>query len=178
MPSARTVNSGGDRCPRRDFGTWKPCADLTMDPRSLTKDFREFLRCLNARGVEFLVIGGHAVAFHGYPRATADMDVWIAINPVNASRLTAALRDFGFNVPDLNPDLFLREDRIIRMGVVPNRIEIQTGIDGVSFADCYARRVLAELDGEPVPFISLQDLKANKAASGRNKDLADLDHLP
>jgi predicted nucleotidyltransferase len=149
-----------------------------MDPRSLTKDFREFLQCLNARGVEFLVIGGHAVAFHGYPRATADLDVWIATNPVNASRLTEALRDFGFNVPELSPDLFLRDDRIIRMGVAPNRIEIQTGIDGVKFADCYPRRVNAELDGVRVVFISLPDLKTNKAASRRNKDLADLDHLP
>ena len=144
----------------------------------MTKDFREFLQCLNVRGVEFLVIGGHAVAFHGHPRATADLDVWIAVNPVNASRLTAALKDFGFNVPELSPDLFLRQDRIIRMGVAPNRIEIQTRIDGVNFADCYPRRVTAELDGVPVVFISLQDLKTNKAASGRNKDLADLDHLP
>ena len=157
---------------------WKSCADLTMDPRSLTKDFREFLQCLNAHGVEFLVIGGHAVAFHGYPRATADLDVWIAVNPTNASRLAAALRDFGFNVPELGPELFLQEGRIIRMGVAPNRIEIQSGIDGVDFADCYPRRVTAELDGVPVGFISLQDLKTNKAASGRNKDLADLDQLP
>ncbi len=157
---------------------WKFCADLTMDPRSLTKDFREFLQCLNAHGVEFLVIGGHAVAFHGYPRATADLGVWVAVAPANATRLTAAVRDFGFDVPELGPELFLQEGRIIRMGVAPNRIEIQSGIDGVSFADCYPRRVTAELDGVPVGFISLQDLKTNKAASGRNKDLADLDQLP
>jgi hypothetical protein len=149
-----------------------------MGPRSLTKDFKEFLNFLNARGVEFLVIGGHAVAFHGYPRATADLDIWIAIDPANASRVAAALRDFGFNVPELKPDLFLKEDRVIRMGVAPNRIEIQTGIDGVKFSDCFPRRVTAELDGVPVAFISLNDLKANKAASGRNKDLADLDNLP
>ena len=149
-----------------------------MDPRSLTKDFKEFLQCLNGRGVEFLVIGGHAVAFHGYPRATADLDVWVAVNPDTASRLAAALRDFGFNVPELSPELFLRPDRIVRMGVAPNRIEIQTGIDGVTFANCFPRRVTAELDGVTVAFISLGDLKANKAASGRNKDLADLDHLP
>jgi hypothetical protein len=136
------------------------------------------LRFLNARRVEFLVIGGHAVAFHGYPRATADLDVWIAVDPANAARLVEALKDFGFNVPELSPELFLLEDRVIRMGVAPNRIEIQTGIDGVQFSDCYPRRVTAELDGVPVHFISLSDLKINKAASGRNKDLADLDHLP
>jgi hypothetical protein len=133
---------------------------------------------LNARGVEYLVIGGHAVGFYGYPRATADLDVWIAVNPRTASLVVTALRDFGFDVPDLTPDLFLREDRVVRMGVAPNRIEIQTGIDGVSFHDCYPRRALAELDGVSVSFISLPDLKANKQASGRNKDLADLDNLP
>ena len=149
-----------------------------MDPRSLTKDFREFLQCLNARGVEFLVIGGHAVAFYGYPCATADLDVWIAVSEANALRIVEALKNFGFQVPDLNADLFLREDRIIRMGVAPNRIEIQTGIDGVTFSQCYPRRVTAELDGVSVGFISLDDLKANKAACGRHKDMADLDHLP
>src|SRR2546426_11344730 len=149
-----------------------------MDPRSLTKDFKEFLQCLNARDVEYLVIGGHAVAFHGYPRATADLDVWVAVNSANASRIVTSLRDFGFAVPELSPDLFLREDRVIRMGVAPNRIEIQTGIDGVNFSDCYPQRVAAELDGIPVWFISMADLKSNKQASGRNKDLADLDHLP
>jgi hypothetical protein len=133
---------------------------------------------LNARGVEFLVIGGHAVAFYGYPRATADLDVWIAVTPTNALRVVEALTDFGFRVPELNAEMFLRKDRIIRMGVAPNRIEIQTGIDGVVFFDCYPRRVTAELDGLPVGFISLDDLKTNKAASGRHKDLADLDHLP
>jgi hypothetical protein len=149
-----------------------------MDPRSLTKDFKEFLRCLNAHGVEFLVIGGHAVAFHGYPRATSDLDIWVAVNPSNASLLVDALKDFGFDLPELNAELFLREDRLIRMGVAPNRIEIQTGIDGVTFAHCYPRRVTAVLDEVPVAFISLPDLKANKAAAARNKDLADLDNLP
>jgi predicted nucleotidyltransferase len=149
-----------------------------MDPRSLTKDFKEFLQCLNARGVEYLVIGGHAVAFHGYPRATADLDIWVAVNQENAVRLVAALKEFGFDVPELHPDLFGSPGRIIRMGVAPNRIEIQTGIDGVEFSECYLARVRAELDGIAVEFISLADLKRNKLASGRNKDLADLDNLP
>lgn len=149
-----------------------------MDARSLTKDFKEFLQCLNAHGVEFLVIGGHAVAFHGYPRATADLDVWVAVNTDNAARLVESLREFGFDVPDLDAALFLREGRIIRMGLPPNRIEIQTGIDGVRFDACHPRRIIADLDGVEVSFISLEDLKANKRASGRNKDLADLDYLP
>jgi hypothetical protein len=149
-----------------------------MDPRSLTSDFREFLQCLNAHGVEYLVIGGHAVAYHGYPRATADLDVWVAVNETNAGRLVLALRDFGFGLPDLKPELFLEADRVVRMGLPPNRIEIQTGVDGVRFGDCQPRGVTAELDGVGVRFISLQDLKSNKRASGRNKDLADLDQLP
>ncbi len=148
-----------------------------MDPRSLTKDFREFLQCLNDHGVEYLVVGGHAVAYHGYPRATADLVVWVAVNEAKVARLVAALVAFGFAVPDLTPDLFLRIDRVIRMGVAPHRIEIQTGIDGVHFPDCYPRRISADLDGVRVFFISLEDLKANKRASGRNKDLADLDEL-
>lgn len=149
-----------------------------MDPRSLTKDFKEFLQCLNANGVEFLLIGGHAVAFHGYPRATSDLDVWIAVNPDNALRAVSALKDFGFNVPNLDERLFLNPDRVIRMGVAPNRIEIQTGIDGVKFENCYRNRIASVLEGVPVFFISLADLRTNKRASGRNKDLADLDNLP
>lgn len=148
-----------------------------MDPKSLTRDFREFLQCLNAHAVEYLVIGGHAVAYHGYPRATADLDVWVAVNRTNAGRLVSALSAFGFAVPELTPDLFLREERIIRMGIAPNRIEIQTGIDGVRFTECFPRRVSADLDGVRVHFIGLDDLKVNKRASGRYKDLADLEHL-
>jgi predicted nucleotidyltransferase len=149
-----------------------------MDPRSLTKDFREFLQCLNEHGVDYMVIGGHAVAYHGYPRATADLDVWVAVSEANASRLVMALTAFGFSVPELKPDLFLQEDRIIRMGIAPNRIELQTGIDGVHFGECFPRKISAILDGVQVHFIGLADLKSNKKASGRNKDLADLDELP
>ena len=149
-----------------------------MDPKSLARDFREFLQSLNDHGVEYLVIGGHAVAFHGYPRATADLNVWVAVDPDNADRLVSALRQFGFDLPELKADLFLRPDRIVRMGAPPNRIEIQTGIDGVDFEDCRPRGIASELDGVRIPFISLADLKTNKRASGRHKDLADLDHLP
>ncbi len=149
-----------------------------MDPRSLTRDFKEFLQCLNAHGVEYLLIGGHAVAYHGYPRATADMDVWVAVNPSNARRLVRSLKAFGFDVPELEPKLFLRRNRIIRMGIPPNRIEIQTGISGLEFRRVYGRRVVAQLDGVPVNLIPLEDLKKNKKASGRHKDLADLENLP
>jgi hypothetical protein len=149
-----------------------------MDARSLTKGFREFLQCLNEHEVEYLLIGGHAVGYHGYPRATGDLDVWIAVHEQNARRMVSALRTFGFDLPDLSPDLFLREDRVVRMGIEPNRIEIQTGLSGVEFSRVYPRRVVALLDGVSVNIIPLVDLKQNKKASGRHKDLADLENLP
>lgn len=149
-----------------------------MGKSSLTRDFKEFLQCLNEHGVEYLLIGGHAVAHHGYPRATGDMDVWVAVSEPNAERIVKALAAFGFDVPDLSPRLFLQKDRIIRMGVEPNRIEIQTGISGVQFSEAYTRRQIADIDGLRVNLIALEDLKTNKKASGRYKDLADLENLP
>jgi len=145
---------------------------------NLPPDFREFLKLLNAHQVEYLLIGGYAVAYHGYPRATADMDLWTAVHPLNAARLVAALTQFGFNVPQLSPDLFLKEGQIVRMGMPPVRIEIATGISGVRFDECYATRVVDELDGVPVSLIDLAHLKVNKKAAGRHKDLNDLENLP
>jgi len=144
----------------------------------LPPDFKEFLRSLNAHKVEYLLIGGYAVSYHGYPRATADMDIWVAIHPANADRVVAALKEFGFDLPDLSPELFLRQWQIIRLGVPPVRIEIATTISGVDFAECYASRVQDTLDGVLVNLINLNHLKANKKASGRHQDLADLEHLP
>ena len=144
----------------------------------LPLDFKEFLKLLNAHQVEYLLIGGYAVGYHGYPRATADMDIWVAMNPANAEKIVAALREFGFNLPDLSPELFLKEWQLIRLGVPPVRIEIATTISGVNFSECYAEKVLAELDGEQVKLIGLKHLKINKKASGRHQDLADLENLP
>lgn len=149
-----------------------------MATTHLPPDFKEFLRLLNAHRVEYLLIGGHAVAYHGYPRATADMNVWIAIGPENAEKMVRALNEFGFSDPEISPALFLQEGQIIRMGVPPLRIEIATSISGVDFADCYAERVLGVLDGVDVSLIGLRHLRINKRACGRHKDLADLDNLP
>src|SRR5512147_490801 len=99
----------------------------------LPPDFKEFLRLLNAHEVEYLLIGGYAVSYHGYPRATAGMDLWIAVSPTNAQRVVAALKEFGFDLPDLSPDLFLRPWQIVRLGMPPIRIEIATTISGVDF---------------------------------------------
>lgn len=144
----------------------------------LPPDFKEFLRLLNAHEVEYLLIGGYAVNYHGYPRATADMDIWVAVHPPNADRVVAALREFGFDLPDLSPELFLHQWQIIRLGMPPVRIEIATTISGVDFAECYAKRVQDTIDGVPVHLIGLYDLKLNKKASGRHQDLADLENLP
>jgi hypothetical protein len=132
---------------------------------------------LNLNEVEYLLVGGYAVGYYGYPRATADMDIWIAIHLKNAEKIIKALKDFGFGSAELVPDLFLKEKQIIRMGLPPLRIEIITTISGVSFEDCYKERTIDTVDEIEVNIISLKYLKANKKASGRYKDLDDLEHL-
>jgi hypothetical protein len=144
----------------------------------LPPDFKEFLQLLNAHQVEYLLIGGYAVGYHGYPRATVDMGVWIAISPANAKKIVTVLGEFGFQSPELTTEIFLIEKRIVRMGVPPLRIEVTTGIDGVEFEECYAERISDSIDGVPVNLINLRHLKINKQASGRPKDLNDLEHLP
>lgn len=144
----------------------------------LPPDFREFFRWLNHHDVEYLLIGGYAVGYHGYPRATIDIDVWIAPTPQNAKKVVAALEDFGFGSDVLVPDLFVQLGKIFRMGLPPMRIEILTSISGVEFTDVYADRIEDELDGVPVKLINLHYLKLNKKAAARAKDLADLEELP
>jgi len=143
----------------------------------LPKDFRELLQLLNSKKVEYLVVGGYAVALYGYPRATGDMDIWIALSKDNAHRTVEALREFGFDTPQLKEDLFLEKEKNIRMGNPPLRIEILTSIDGVEFAECYRNKRIVTIDDIDVSFISLKDLKKNKKASGRYQDLADLENL-
>ena len=149
-----------------------------MEPIEFPIDFSEFLKLLNAHRVEFLLIGGLAVSHHGYPRSTADMDVWVAQNRANAERLVNCLREFGFGTPELTPELFEDPNRIVRMGQAPVRIEIVTHISGVEFEKCFPRADLLTVDGNVIRVISLQDLRANKRASGRPKDLDDLQNLP
>lgn len=149
-----------------------------MDAPLLSSDFREFLRLLNAHGVDYLLVGGYAVGVHGYPRATVDLDIWVNATAANADRVLAAVRAFGFEAPNLVPQLFVDALSIVRFGVPPFRIEVMTTIDGVDFVPCRSRAPVCDLDGVPVPVIALDDLKTNKRAAGRNKDLADLDNLP
>jgi len=141
------------------------------------RDFKEFLKLLNSKQIEYLVIGGYAVGFHGYPRATGDLDVWISANEKNALKMVEALRQFGFDLPDLNKEVFLKEKKVIRMGVPPMRLEILTSIDGVRFDECFSNRVIADFDDFKVNFISKKDLLTNKRASGRPQDMVDFDKL-
>ncbi len=134
------------------------------------------MRLLISREVEFLLVGGYAVGFQGYPRATLDIDLWIRRTPENADRLVAALRDFGFGA-SAQAAMFLDPMRVVRMGHPPNRVALLTGIDGVEFDDCASRAVHDVLDGVALTIIGLDDLKANKRASGRYRDLNDLEHL-
>ena len=133
----------------------------------LHPDFKDFLRLLNSHGVEYLVVGGYAVGYYGYPRATGDMDIWIAVNEVNAEKTAQALRDFGMPEKEAIKDLLIEKDKIIRMGVPPIRIEVITGASGVNFEECYLRREVIDIDDIPVNFISLEDIKTNKQAYGR-----------
>jgi len=141
-------------------------------------DFKDFLRSLNSDGVEYLVVGGYAVGTHGYPRATGDLDIWIAVSEGNAERAVQALRAFGMPELETTKGLFIEKDKVVSMGVPPVRIESITGASGVEFDDCYSRREIVEIDDIPVNFISLDDLKSNKRAVGRHKDLEDIEHLP
>ena len=144
----------------------------------LADDFVEFLQLLNAKRVRYLLLGGYAVSYHGNPRATGDMDVWVAADPPNAERVTEALREFGFAVPELTPALFREPATVIRLGEPPLRIELLTSASGVDFEECYAERIVERMSGVSIPLIGLRHLRQNKRASGRHKDLADLENLP
>lgn len=135
------------------------------------------MKLLNSRRVEYLLIGGYAVAYYGYARATADMDIWVEMSEKNALKLVQVLKEFGFDVENLKPELFLKEDQIVRLGEPPLRIEILTSISGVKFTECFSRRTHGELDGLRINLISREHLLKNKAASGRPKDLDDLERL-
>lgn len=144
---------------------------------NLSRDLREFIALLNSTGVEYLLVGGHAVAFHGYPRFTGDIDFFVATTPTNADRLERVLGAFGFGGVGIRRDDFLEPGVVIQLGRPPNRIDLLTSIDGVDFAVAWPNRIMADLDGLAVPIIGRADLIRNKAASKRPQDVADLDAL-
>ena len=142
----------------------------------MNQDYRDLLAALIAKNVRFLVVGAHALAVHGYPRGTVDIDVWIEPTPENAARVWNALSDFGAPLGDLGISQadFIRPDVVAQFGLAPNRIDMLTGVSGLTFAAAWARRVEAQVEGVAAPVLGRDDLVENKKASGRVKDLADL----
>jgi hypothetical protein len=134
----------------------------------LQKDLREFIELLNSRRIDYIVVGGHAVAFHGYPRFTGDIDFLVRPTPDNAARLVEALHDFGFGGVGLTVEDFTRPNRVVQLGQVPNRIDLLTTISGVDFEEAWQAKVGAELDSIPVSFLSYDHLLRNKQAAGHN----------
>lgn len=143
----------------------------------LSQDFKEFIELLNAHSVRYLIVGGYAVAFHGHPRYTKDLDVWIELSPENAGNVVKALEEFGFGSFELKPEDFLVSDQVIQLGYPPNRIDILTTLKKVEFKDCYNARVEVIIQGLKINFIDLENLKQNKRATGRPQDLADAENL-
>jgi hypothetical protein len=143
----------------------------------LQSDLSEFVALLNSHGVEYLVVGGHAVAFHGHPRLTGDIDFFIRPVRENAERVLKVLADFGFGDLKLNADDLVVQERIVQLGRPPNRIDLLTSISGVSFDDAWATRVPGDLGDSQVNFLGWDALIQNKTASGRDKDRVDVTKL-
>ncbi len=143
----------------------------------LNPDFKEFIQLLNEHDVRYLVVGGYAVALHGYPRYTKDIDIWVWLAPENAERIIAALTDFGFGTLGLQPEDFTTPDQIVQLGYPPARIDLLTSLSGVDFEECYASHLEVEMEETVVKFIDLDNLRKNKRATGRLQDLADLENL-
>ena len=143
----------------------------------LNNDYKEMLQCLSAENVKFLLVGAYAVAVYGYPRATKDIDILVRATPDNASSLMKALARFGAPLSGVSAADFSMEGIVFQIGNSPRRIDILTRISGIDFQQAYDRRKVVSLDGMEIPVISLEDLIANKRATGRTQDLADVERL-
>jgi hypothetical protein len=148
-----------------------------MDTIHLPRDFKEFIQCMNSAGVEYLLVGGYAVGFHGAPRFTADMDIWVGVDRSNAQKLGRALEQFGFHDPQVISGAFVRPNSVFRIGHPPLQIDLLAEVSGCDFADWYSRREILIRDGIEISLISFDDLKLNKRAAGCAKDLGDLEGL-
>lgn len=142
---------------------------MTLDP-----DFEEFIKLLNQFEVAYMVVGGYALAFHGKPRYTGDLDIWIGISDDNASKMLLVLKEFGFGLLGFEKEDFLKENLINQLGYPPLRIDILTSIDGVSFEEAYQHKQIIEIEDWKANYIGLNDFIRNKQASGRLQDLADV----
>jgi len=143
----------------------------------LNKDFKEFIELLNKNNVKYLVVGGYALAFHGYPRYTKYIDFWVWVNKENAERIMKTLQDFGFSSLDIKEEDFLSMGYVVQLGQPPRRIDLLTSVTGLDFEDCYVSKLQINIDGSNIDFIELENFKKNKRAVGRHQDLADLENL-
>src|SRR5699024_3327729 len=143
----------------------------------LSKDFNEFIGLLNENEVEYLLVGGYAVILHGYPRFTGDIDFFIRRTSQNAEKVIQVLREFGFSELDISADDLIKPDQILQLGRHPLRIDILTSLEGVTFQECIKEKEIFEVDNLTLPVIGLKQLKKNKKAAGRTKDLNDLENL-
>ena len=141
------------------------------------KDFRDLFESLNAHKVDYLIVGAYALAFHGAPRYTGDMDIYVKPNPTNAKRIMSALNDFGFGSGELSETDFETEDKVVQLGFPPVRIDIVTSITGVSWKEAASGRIEGKYGDVSVYYIGRQQFISNKRALGRKKDLADLEAL-
>jgi len=144
---------------------------------NIQRDFEEFLQLLNSERAEYVIVGGYAVAFHGYVRATDDMDLFFHNTPENIERIRCALAAFGLPITDTQAKGFAEVGSIVRMGLAPVRLEMINAISGLTFDEVWERRVSGMYGRTPVCYISRVDLLVNKRQSGRPKDLADVDEL-
>lgn len=140
-------------------------------------DFIDFINLLNLHRVEYLIVGAHALAFHGRPRHTGDLDIWIKPSDDNAQKMVIVLKDFGFDSLGLTKDDFLKENYVTQLGYPPLRIDILNSISGVNFNEAYPGRIVGQVDELQVSFINITDFIANKISTGRAKDLGDVDAL-
>ena len=144
-----------------------------MGDKLFNNDYRDMIECLQREGVEFMLVGGYAVALHGWPRMTFDIDFWILANPQNAAAVVRALKAFGAPLMDLTEEDFYRPGMVFQIGTEPQRIDILSAVSGVSYEDAVMRALKMEVDGLSLKVISLDDLILNKRASGRPKDIVD-----
>ena len=144
-----------------------------MQDRLFNQDYRDMIECLQREGVEFMLVGGYAVALHGWPRMTFDIDFWIMANPQNAAAVIRALKAFGAPLMDLKEEDFHKPGMVFQIGTEPQRIDILSAISGVAYEAAALRAVRMEVDGLSLKVIALDDLIANKRASGRPKDIVD-----
>jgi len=141
------------------------------------RDFKELLELFNAHRVEYLIVGAYALAVHGVPRATGDLDLWVNPTPENASRILGALEEFGVGGLDLSVADFVKPEHVVQLGVQPVRVDLVTAIDGVRWDKAWQGRFAGEYGSVPTHYLGRQEFVANKRASGRQKDLADLEAL-